>query len=114
MSKHTGGPWIAHPFRQGEERRFRVIQLGWSGGARGLAVVQRTARVNDEAVAANATLIAAAPDLLDALRSAEEYIAMHSQADGMGNRDYDHDIYERHPLLIKLRNTIANATGEQP
>ncbi len=44
-----------------------------------------------------------------ALVEAEEYIAQHSQANGIGLRDHDHDRYERFPLLEKLRAAIDAA-----
>jgi len=66
--KHTPGPWIAHPWRHGSnDPRWRVIQLGSSGGSPGLAVIHPRWNAPADTAEANARLIAAAPELLAAL-----------------------------------------------
>lgn len=61
MSKHTPGPWIA------EERQFASYVISHEG--RSLAAVWPTAGNGDELpIAANARLIAAAPDMYEALK----------------------------------------------
>lgn len=51
--------------------------------------------------------------LVEALREAEEYIAQHSQANGYGLRDHDHDRYERLPLLERLSAALSAAEAAQ-
>lgn len=67
MSKHTPGPWVVFdghfPGIDGDDGKFSVLIYGEEleeGGIRG--------RTSEE-IAANARLIAAAPDLLEALDS---------------------------------------------
>ena len=52
--------------------------------------------------------------LVEALREAEEYIAQHSQANGYGLLDHDHDRYERLPLLERLSAALSAAEAAQP
>ena len=70
MSKHTPGPWkaVQHP---------REHKWAWTiEGADGVGqIIARMGLVNDaQAVAANARLIAAAPELLAALYAASEWL----------------------------------------
>lgn len=51
--------------------------------------------------------------VVEALRAAEEYIAQHSQANGYGLLDHDHDRYERLPLLERLSAAISAAEAAQ-
>ena len=51
--------------------------------------------------------------LVEALREAEEYIAQHSQANGYGLLDHDHDRYERLPLLERLSAALSAAEAAQ-
>ena len=66
-AKHTPGPWLTHPWSWGNDPRWRVIRLGSSGGSPGLAVIHPRPGMKPGEAAANARLIAAAPELLEAL-----------------------------------------------
>jgi hypothetical protein len=90
MSKHTSGPWvITHSPLNG----YRVSdKTGW-----GVAVVLKD--TNDEA---NARLIAAAPEMLEALEMADELI------DQLVIDNTDNYAEER----AKIRAAIATAKGE--
>ena len=90
MSKHTPGPWkITHTALNG----YRVSDsTGW-----GVAVVLKD--VNDKA---NARLIAAAPQMLEALEMADELI------DQLIIDNTDNYAKER----AKIRAAIAAAKGE--
>lgn len=121
--KHTPGPWVAHPFQYGsDDPRWRVIQLGSSGGSAGLAVVHPRRNAQGVAVEANAHLIAAAPELLAALQQARDYIAASAPtvAESLANPDtglIDSGeglltmgvVYE---LIAQIEATIAKATGQ--
>ena len=97
--KHTPGPWV----------------VGQSGGVidrRGCAVakVQDMPGQDSGERAANAALIAAAPDMLEALREllAERYaLEEPEQFDAAGNWTSDS------PASEKARAAIRKATGEQ-
>lgn len=76
MSKHTPGPWKARMqySRGGRELGWMVEhsngRIGWASLA--YADTNEEAPVADPVNAANARLIAAAPDLLEALRKCDE------------------------------------------
>ena len=100
MSKHTPGPWMAHF----EEAYFvtgpdlgRVAMMTNLKGAHGLG-----GRRSGNESAANARLIAAAPDLLDAL---EELSLL---MDDVRNGEYTPD----HLTTQPARAAIAKAKGE--
>ena len=72
MSEHTPGPWRAYKIPGGVHCVRRVEPLlGPDGGA---ILWSRVRPMGDEVDAANASLIAAAPDLLDALKAAEGHL----------------------------------------
>jgi len=90
--KHTPAPWEAHT---GED--YTVVMLPDECTDNASIAVYGS---NDEA---NARLIAAAPELLEALKKAEEAIReIAEENDG----DYE--------LADELRAVIAKATGEAP
>ena len=90
MSKHTPGPWI-------------VVSRGMFSpkvvDANSLGICHTT--YAPTGAEANARLIAAAPDLLEALKEIVD------AADGAGWEQLD-------PSFKKARAAIAKATGEQP
>lgn len=100
-SQHTPGPWKQndHPDRHNQ----LYIRLG-DGGAN--AIVERKdkfGKVTDEDIA-NARLIAAAPDLLLALRNIEEEMMGLIAVAKMDDETH------RMPGLITIRNIARNAT----
>ena len=90
MSKHAPGPWeLTHTALMG----FRVSDsTGW-----GVAVVLKD--TNDEA---NARLIAAAPQMLDALEAAYDHIC--PDGDPLDAREFE--------VCSKIEAAIAAAKGE--
>tara|TARA_R100000458_G_C8278085_1_gene253889 strand:+ start:836 stop:1189 length:354 start_codon:yes stop_codon:yes gene_type:complete len=78
MSKHTPGPWTieADPEKAGlhplHDNRYIASERGWVCALR-----------DQPAQAADARLIAAAPDLLHALKWAAEYVSLYT-GDGAG------------------------------
>ena len=102
MSKHTPGPWTVNPAGYTEHHRDSVIVD--DAGDR-IAVV-RGKDVVDSIHIANAHLISAAPDLLEACKTLADYFSGHNPQDipsecGSGVRD----------ALVLARAAIAKAEG---
>lgn len=95
--KHTPGPWSVagvtiYSLNKNEVNRFDArVQQGWDDSQ------ERTSRAECEA---NARLIAAAPDLLEALEAMLE-----AYDDGVG-KDWER------PYWLKAHAAIAKATGQ--
>ena len=89
MGGHTKGPWVV------------VNDCGIRGEGRSIAIASPNPRANDGSMVANARLIAAAPDMLEALR--------------MLVADFgDYPASERPCLAFdKARSAIAKATGQE-
>jgi hypothetical protein len=79
-SKHTPGPWVAE--LQGNDWK---VSHEWEGGLAFVAEQPIRSQRNPEKTEANARLIAAAPDLLEALR----YVADWGATDPDAPRDED-------------------------
>lgn len=92
--KHTLGPWIN--LGNGD---IVARSENYCGGEKDIASVFLTSNDEDEW---NAQLIAAAPDLLEALRGALEHWPVPSS------------ICKDRPAWKAARAAIARATGEQP
>jgi hypothetical protein len=98
--KHTPGPWL----RIGTTV-YALMHAGWKRGVeqfknRFTVQVQRDRECSEEEAEANARLIAAAPDLLEALE------AMYEMFNGNGITPNDDD------AIISARAAIAKATQE--
>lgn len=114
MSKHTPGPWFLGDWSQDngpnkttiEAQEPEVIPPGgsgiWPDGVRCMKVASvEDSSFDEQTTAANARLIAAAPDLLEALKEAERFVNCHSE-----------DWYiAGQTLLAKIRAAISKATG---
>ena len=103
MSKHTPGPW---ELRTWDEDCWRV--LGTNGvGIPGCYSIADVINGNgSEQNKANAALIAAAPDLLQALQLLHDDIAEYARINNLGG-------FDNHAMKL-ARAAIAKATGEQP
>jgi len=96
MNKHTPGPWY---FRAAiQEGQFVVRDRGSSGGFADIARVKGDKRSTLAQAEANARLMSAAPDLLDALETAP--------VNGLGWTDEELDAW-----LVKARSAIDKARG---
>jgi hypothetical protein len=111
VSAHTPGPWTTSHY---EDRNFpwqiRPVPHYEGGpklhGSAGAVAAIPDSRLHDQA--ANARLIAAAPELLEALRHLEGQAVQQNEAYGNPNSP---SMYE---ALTEARAAIAKATGGQP
>jgi hypothetical protein len=99
MSKHTPGPWVAAPY-EGYGPRTTVRQGCERTGMRIASTFETTSPRNIERNEANARLIAAAPELLQAL------MAICDEGDARQG-------YASIEAYDIARTAIAKATGEQ-
>ena len=96
MTTHTKGPWKVGQYL-GSLRQF-VIHMDVGGNGRGSDVAFTSAAFGNDETIANARLIAAAPDLLEALKDMVDLVELMCPFDG--------------PQQRKARAAIARATGE--
>ena len=94
QAKHTPGPWFSDVDGFGSNR---VGAFGFDTfeGTHILAQVRSPEGVSFDAAKANARLIAAAPDMLDALRACVVFADQNGEVNG-----------------VNIRAAIAKATGE--
>jgi hypothetical protein len=106
MSKHTPGPWVVHANLSGNEshRGYRVAPIEKHNRSWLLAQVMPLDS-NGIAGGANARLIAAAPELLESLKSLLWYVG---QLEMLFYRDDDAGEHEE---VAKARATIKKAEG---
>lgn len=108
MSKHTPGPWTAHVPYPATNPRYAVT----ASYPNGLTFEVAVASMGDWSMAearANATLIAAAPELLEALRGIVQEL---DEFGFINSQDNDPDGGES-PAIGTARAAIAKATGKQ-
>lgn len=113
MSKHTPGPWTFSRWDQFGEARFYVAQAegapytpNYSDVATLIAETVSSEYVSIQE--ANARLIAAAPDLLEALQKCTEWMEQLRASGDAGNWQWsDGDEY------MQAIAAIAKATGEK-
>jgi hypothetical protein len=98
MSAHTQGPWAVRDIPTGQ----RYIGPSQDGGAPSVALVLARVNVPDERLAADARLIAAAPELLEALQR------LSAQCERMRMLGQSQSNAERNAAAV-----LAKATGEQ-
>jgi len=108
MSKHTPSPWApGHPDTDDDKHVVCSLSEGWS-------VVALEADPNEYEPEADAILIAAAPELLEAAEIIEKRIAYYASL-------YENDIpnieewgyTDKSGDMAKLRSAIAKAKGEK-
>ena len=99
-TKHTPGPWTAHPIELNHGLPYTPVAASTL-----IAKAYSTAFGDHEQSDANARLIAAAPELLEALKGLDE---AYCRAGADLTRDERHEDRLR---LIAARAAIAKATG---
>lgn len=113
MSDHTKGPWNISP----DKTRTRGIDIIAAGRRKIVASVYWPFgdwnKEAQEHASANARLIAAAPELLEALQS---QMAAHFATWMAARADYEGStlsasLFEKEPEVIAARAVIAKATG---
>lgn len=100
MSKHTPGTWKYEP-----EDNLIVAELP-TGRFRILSMSPRSLDCDIAERGANARLIAAAPDLLEALQGLHDDTMDYIKLNNLGG--------ENNHWLVLARFAIAKATGEKP
>lgn len=120
MSKHTPGPWYwdSDPIKGDPLSRVR-----YRVAARGRTITQCYYSSGDEASEWDTRLIAAAPDLLEALRIAREIVVTERDAAHQGvvnpstgvidDSDDADWVAEYDRALAQIDAAIAKATGEK-
>lgn len=95
--KHTPGPWSFWPksLEDPDLHEIDIVWSKWTMGFRPIATVKHDKRTSHSAFVANARLIACAPEMLEALRHANE--SSKCDADDPG----------------RYADLIARATGQQ-
>ena len=117
-AKHTPGPWVAAPY-EGFGPRTTVRQGCERTGMRIASTFETTSPRNVDRNEANARLIAAAPDLLAALKKAratiwierQSLVEVHSGPDGVLDSDGASWVDELDSELQEIDAAIAKATG---
>ena len=102
MSKHTPGPWCVRDLPTAQ----RYIGPSYDGGAPSVAFVLARVNVPDERLDADARLIAAAPELLEALQAMLREFG-YNRVHPLGL------VHDEHAALSAAISAIAKATGEQ-
>lgn len=102
--KHTPGPWTANPKHAARDNDGEII-IEQAGGSAPIATCYSINTLfNNDQAKANAALIAAAPDLLEALEVVTLCLAWHEERHGVG-------MYRK--AVESARAAIAKATGGQ-
>lgn len=110
MSKHTPGPWVVGEQNKGPVAGTVPVHTAdymeaYRGGQL-VCSVYGTAAFSE----ANARLIAAAPEMLDALKKTSEFL--HHMWCSANINEYDFEMVEETMLINDA--AIAKATGDQP
>ena len=105
MSKHTPGPWvISGPYIGDDSKHNLVVAMFANSSPIG---VRWVGGQNDEVTTANARLLSAAPELLDALETlAQMDVKGHQLQDRLQFTD------EGRVILKKVRDAISKARGD--
>jgi hypothetical protein len=96
MSNHTPGPWIVNTYRNVETRQdgHKICHCRYGKG------IGSSRHLLEEEVLANAQLIAAAPEMLDALRTLTS--------------TWKNGTYVSKAAMFSVLSAIAKVEGRQP
>jgi hypothetical protein len=108
MSKHTPGPWVVDEAQPGDLFHNVVRGEGDSFG-----VLCRTSINGNANAEADARLIAAAPELLEALRIAQAFMSIASDWN-IDEAEINGETRSTYDWLEVVDSAIAKATGETP
>ena len=122
QTQHTPGPWTVgdqYPAPYGSEECFQIELRGttWPDGSTPLLAVVVNENVSDSTTQANARLIAAAPDLLEALKAilgGSEYRESQSEIRQLDGESYE-DAERRAKIdsVKQARAAITRAEGRE-
>lgn len=112
-TKHTPGPWVIGAgygrYKTEITGPGRAVGGVWTRRDAGALSDERRIEDDPEGIA-NARLIAAAPELLEAAKSARDALAVAIKAAWEGSTDAD---VAEHVVIKKLDAAIARATGQE-
>lgn len=115
-AKHTPGPWTNQVVRTSVGVCFKIGPFPWRRGKLNHACIYADYPTpsNPEYLecAANARLIAAAPEMLEALRVAKEFMEIASDWN-IDEAEIGGEMRSTYDWLDVIRSAIAKATGEQ-
>jgi hypothetical protein len=100
MIAHTPGPWEVHA--QASANNYVVLQ-----GNKWLAAIQFNGELMEAKQKANASLFAAAPELLDVLNSILALDSNWAQADDAGQRHWSNAIDQARAIVAKAEGGAA-------
>lgn len=115
-SKHTPGPWYAEMSPSLGTENVRILWDVHSHDRVGIARSQSQEHLGERGIheqecRANAQLIAAAPDMLSALRSSRDVLARAIKAAAPDLFESDEDVNE-HLTIKRMDAAIARAIGD--
>lgn len=105
LATFTPGPWTLHEMLNGNNNRRYSIHAKWPNGTEFCGLASMPADRGDEELEANARLLAAAPDLLEALKMARHHIVTLA-------RGHEDDI--QLAVLANIDAAILHATSGTP
>jgi hypothetical protein len=112
MSTHTPAPWVLkiRPAEHNDNVTVAEIEVNgkYRGGIARLQSAEHIDGIGKDELIANARLISAAPDMLDALEQCAEYF------DKFADADHDQDGFvpnEAMQMLTLVMNAIAKTEG---
>jgi hypothetical protein len=112
MSAHTPGPWDLTPGPHGDPDVDDCDFIIYESRAAGDAVAAVVGPVRTGTTEANARLIAAAPELLDALKAAVRTIrTWHGLGTTGGAEQLLWELYQASPEMKRINAAIAKAEG---
>lgn len=106
-ARYTPGPWCVH--ERTAANQPIVVGRPEIGQRRTLVKVYQP--LGSSEMEHNARLIAAAPDLLEALQNAEQHIVTMLTAIAGGNTQAGARLADKDAVVIAIRAAIAKATG---
>jgi len=119
MSKvtHTPGPWLAVPFHDDGQAGWQITEMATNAQLGVADVLYRRGKykaTNHYAAEANARLIAAAPEMLGALKIAHATICQLVDEKNLSSEGMTAEEYQKHSTWVgRIQAAIAKAEGRE-